>query len=334
VRKLAQIVRLIAGSLAILVLMISFLSCEAYAEWPERTVKIIVPFARGGATDLLGRLLATQLGQRLGQNVNVENRVGAVGTNGMSAAVRTAANGYTLLVTTNAALITLVMNSNFSKFSYDPIKDFAPIAYLGTTPSVIVTRRASGIGSLADLITKAKGNPGALTYASPGVGSSSHFAMEFFKRRASIDIRHIPFDGSGRALRAVLSGSTDIAIVGIGGLMEQLRSDAIKCLAQTGSERWVELPDVPTMEEAGVPGVVTETSVMFFAPAGTPAPIIERLTQTTRMILQNSNVQADLMKAGFSVRYEEPDVLRARIKREIPMWEEIVERAGVGRMKR
>jgi tripartite-type tricarboxylate transporter receptor subunit TctC len=320
-----------ASALLALVLICAVLglNSEVRADWPERTVTIIVPFPAGGANDLLGRLLAAELATTLGQNIVVDNRVGASGNVGLSAAARAAADGYTLLVTTNAALINPLFDSSLSKTSYDTFKDFTPIAYLGAAPNFIITRSSSDIRSVANLIARAKADPGKLTYASPGVGTSSQLAAELFKLRANIDIRHISYDGSEPAMMAVLSGATDIASVGIGGLLDHIRSGELKGLVQTGGERWFDLPDVPTMAEAGIPNVVAVTSQMFLAPVGTPTLITERLARATEQIMQRSDVQAKMIQAGFLVECEGPYELRVRMVRETSMWKEIIERAGL-----
>ena len=186
---------------------------EARAAWPEHNITIIVPFPPGGPNDLLGRLLAAELAPKLGQNVIVENRAGAVGNIGLAAGARAAPDGYTLVVVTCVVLI----NPSVIKVAYDPLKDFAPIAYLGAAPNAIITRPASGITSVADLIAKAKANPGKLTYASPGLGSVSQLAVELLKLRADIDMTHVPFNGAAPSLQAALSGTTDIASVSIAG---------------------------------------------------------------------------------------------------------------------
>jgi tripartite-type tricarboxylate transporter receptor subunit TctC len=225
----------------------------------------------------------------------------------------------------------VLINPSVSKVAYDPLKDFAPIAYLGAAPNLIITRPASGITSIADLIKKAKENPGKLNYASPGLGSVSQLAVELLKLRANIDITHVPFGGAAPALQAALAGTTDIASASIAGLIGHIRSGELKGLAQTGSEHWVDLPDVPTMAEAGIPNAVVETSQMFLAPAGTPAPIIKRLAEETQIILQRPDIRSKTLNAGFMVKYEGPADLHARMVREIPMWKEVVERAGLGR---
>jgi tripartite-type tricarboxylate transporter receptor subunit TctC len=307
------------------VLMLAAFSGEARAAWPERTITIIVPFPAGGPNDLLGRLLAAELAPKLGANVIVENRAGAVGNIGLATAARAAPDGYTLVVVTCVVLI----NPSVSKVGYDPLTSFAPVAYLGAAPNVIITRPASGITSIADLIAKAKADPDKLNYASPGTGSVSQLAVELLKLRANIQMTHVPFNGAAPSLQAALAGTTDIASVSIAGLIGHIRSGALKGLAQTGAERWVDLPDVPTMAEAGIPNAVVETSQMFLAPAGTPEPIIKRLAEETRVILQKPDIKEKMLKAGFMVKYEAPEQLHARMVREIPLWKEIVERAGL-----
>ncbi len=255
--------------------------------------------------------------------------MGESGSAGLRKAALAAPNGYTLLVTTNAALITLMINPKLSVTAYDTPKDFEPIAYLGSTPNVIVTRPSSGIASIADLIAKAKANPGKLTCGSPGFGTSSGVSLELLKLRANIDIMQIGLDGSDPALMALLGGGTDIAAIGIGNMVDRIQSEKIKALVQTGGERWPGLPDVPTMAEAGIPDAVVETSEMFAAPAGTPSVVIDRLMRATQEILLEPSVQAKMFAAGFRVRYEGPEELRARVLREIPVWKEIVERAGL-----
>jgi tripartite-type tricarboxylate transporter receptor subunit TctC len=299
---------------------------QARAAWPEHTVTLIVPFPPGGPTDLLGRLLAAELSPKLGRTVIVENRAGAAGNIGITAGARATPDGYTLTVVTGVLLI----NPNVGKVAYDPIKDFEPIAYLGASPNAIITRPASGITSIPDLIAKAKKDPGKLTYATAGVGSLSHLAVEFLKLRSGIDMIHVPYTGAVPALQAAISGTTDIASVPIANLIGHIRAGTLKALVQTGSKHWVDMPDVPTMAEAGIPNAVVETEQYFLAPAGTPAPIVKRLAEETKAILQNAAVKEKMLKAGFLVEYEGPDELRARIAREVPLWKEVVERAGIG----
>jgi tripartite-type tricarboxylate transporter receptor subunit TctC len=301
------------------------LAAPARAAWPDHTITIVVPFPAGGPNDLLGRLLAAELAPKLGQNVIVENRVGANGDLGIGYGARAAPDGYTITVVTGVVLI----NPSVKKTGYDPVKDFAPVAYLGASPNALITRPASGITSVADLVAKAKANPGKLTYATAGTGSVSQLAVELVKIRTGIDMTHVPFQGAAPSLQAALAGNTDIASVSIAGLVGYIRSGTLKALVQTGAEKWHDLPDVPTMQEAGIPNAVVETSQMMLAPAGTPAPIVQRLAEETRTILAKPDVQQKMLNAGFMVKYEGPDELKSRIAREVPQWKEIVDRAGI-----
>jgi tripartite-type tricarboxylate transporter receptor subunit TctC len=314
-----------AAFCAVALLFGAFAPGAARAAWPERNITIIVPFPPGGPNDLLGRLLAAELAPKLGQSVIVENRAGAVGNIGLATGARATPDGYTLVVVTGVVLI----NPSVSKVNYDPVKDFAPIAYLGAAPNAIITRPASGITSIADLIAKAKKDPGKLTYASPGVGSFSHLAFESLKISAGIDMTHVPFAGANPSLQAALAGTTDVASVSIAGLIGHIRAGTLKALAQTGEIKWYDMPDVPTMAEAGVPNAVVETSQMFLAPAGTPDAIVKRLADETRVILAKPDVKEKMLNAGFLVKFEDPAELHARMLREIPRWKEIVERAGL-----
>ena len=330
VSKFAQTMYRLLRVMAVSTVLIVLLSgSQSRADWPESPITIIVPFPQGGATDLLGRLLAEKLTMRLGKQVAVENRVGEVGNVGLRAAAKATPNGYTLLVTTNAALINLALNPTLSMTSYNTPKDFAPIAYLGDSPNVIVARPSSEIDSIAGLITKAKANPGRLTCASPGIGSSSGMAVELLELRAKIVVNHIAFNGSDMALSAVLSGAADIAAIGLGGKIAHIHSGELKALVQTGDQRWFDLPNVPTMAEAGIPNAVLETSLMFAAPSGTPPMVIDKLTKATKQILEESYTKSQMLNVGVNLQYEGPEALHARVMRELLVWKDIVKRAGL-----
>jgi tripartite-type tricarboxylate transporter receptor subunit TctC len=316
----------INGVLAFLLTAMAVLAANAaLAAWPERTITILVHFAPGGSNDLLGRLIAQELAPVLGQSVVVENRPGANGNIGLTAAARAAPDGYTLVVASGVVLI----NPSVTKVAYDPIKDFAPVAYLGASPNVILTRPESGIVSIGDLIAKAKANPGKINFSSPGLGSVSQLAVELLKIRTGINVVHIPFSGASPAAQAALAGTTELASVNIAGLLGFIQSGSLKALVQTGHERWPDLPDVPTMQEAGIQNAEVETTQMLLAPAGTPQPIIERLAKEVEVIMRKPEVREKMLKASFAVKFEGPQELHARIAREVPMWKDIVDRAGI-----
>ncbi len=312
----------VAGLAAIAILSVG--NAPVRAEWPDRTITIIAHFAPGGSNDLLARLIASELGPALKQNVIVENRPGANGNIGLTYAAHAAADGYTLVVASGVVEI----NPSIRKSGYE-MKDFAPVAYLGASPNVILTRPASGIATVKDLIAKAKAEPGKITYSSPGVGSVSQLAVELLELRTKTKLIHIPFQGAAPAAQAAMAGTTDIGSVNIAGLIGFIQSGKLKALVQTGETRWPDLPDVPTMQEAGIPNAVVETSQMLLAPAGTPRLIIERLAKVVKAIMAKPDVRARMLKASFAVQYEGPEQLRARIAREVPMWKDLVERAGI-----
>lgn len=297
----------------------------ARAAWPERPIVIIVHFPPGGANDLLGRLIAAELAPVLGQSVVVENRPGANGNIGLTAAARAAPDGYTLVVASGVVLI----NPSVGKTGYDPIKDFAPIAFLGSSPNMLLTRPGSGIDTVADLIAKAKANPGKVTYSSPGVGSISQLAVELMKLRANVNLVHVPYQGAAPAAQAAAAGTVDVASVAVAGMMGPVQGGALKAIVQTGAGEWPELPGVPTMAQAGIPDAVVETTQMLLAPAGTPQPIVDRLATEVLAIMRKPEVRDKMMKASFAVRPEGPQELATRIAREVPMWREIVDKAGI-----
>jgi tripartite-type tricarboxylate transporter receptor subunit TctC len=296
----------------------------ARADWPERTITIVAHFAPGGSNDLLARLIASELGPALKQNIIVENRPGANGNIGLTYVAHAAPDGYTLVVASGVVEI----NPSIRKSGYE-MKDFAPVAYLGASPNVILTRSASGIATVKDLIAKAKAEPGKITYSSPGVGSVSQLAVELLELRTETKLIHVPFQGAAPAAQAAMAGTTDVGSVNIAGLIGFIQSGKLKALVQTGEKRWPDLPDVPTMQEAGIPNAVVETTQMLLAPAGTPQPIIDRLAKEVKTIMAKPDVRERMLKASFAVEYEGPEQLRARIAREVPMWKDLVDRAGI-----
>jgi len=310
----------LGGALAMLPI-----AAPARAAWPERPITIIVHFAPGGANDLLGRLIAAELAPVLGQGVVVENRPGANGNIGLTAAARAAPDGYTLVVASGVVLI----NPSINKVAYDPIKDFAPVAFLGASPNVLLTRSGSAVTSVAELVRKAKAEPGKITYSTPGVGSISQLAVELLKLRAGVAMVHVPYQGAAPAAQAALAGNVDFASVAVAGMMGMVHGGQLKPIVQTGAGPWAELPGVPTMAEAGIADAVVDTTQMLLAPAGTPQPVIDRLAKEVLAIMRKPEVREKMLKASFEVKPEGPQALAARIAREVPMWKDIVDKAGL-----
>jgi len=298
----------------------------ASAEYPDHVVTLIVPFAPGGASDLLARVLSAPLGAALGQSVIVVNRGGAGGNIGIGIAARAKPDGYTLLVTSSAFVVNPGL---YETVPYDPFKDFAPIVDLGSSPNVIVANKDAGISDIADLIAQANAHPERFNYASPGAGTTPQLSAELLKLRAGINLTHVPYTGAGPALTAVLGGTTQLGALNLSVVAQHIKSGSLHALVQTGASRWSDLPDTPTMQEAGFPNSVSETFQALLAPAGTPQPALERLEQNVIAILQRPDTRDKLKEAGFGVIAKGPAALKVRIETEVPMWKEVIAKAGI-----
>jgi tripartite-type tricarboxylate transporter receptor subunit TctC len=296
------------------------------AGYPERPVKIIVPFAPAGPTDIMARILVAHLGDAIGGTLIVENKPGAGGNIGIGAAAHAEPDGHTLLITSSAYVVNPGL---YAKIPYDPYTDFAPIAELGTSPNVILVDPKLGVNSIPDLIARAKANPDELNYASPGIGTTPHLSGELFKIVGGIQITHVPFSGAGPAVQAVLSGTTQIAFAALPPARPHIESGALKALAVTGARRWFDLPDVPTMVDLGYTDFISDTFQGFLAPAKTPPAIVELLSTKSIEILKRPAIAEQLRNNGFEVIANGPDGMRKRIADEVPKWRDIVAKAGI-----
>jgi tripartite-type tricarboxylate transporter receptor subunit TctC len=301
-------------------------TAPAGAAWPERQITLIACFPAGGGTDIAARIISTPLGEALGTPVIVENRGGAGGNIGISVAMRAAPDGYTLLICSSAYVVN---PSLYAKAAYDPFKDFTPIVVLGASPNVITVPAQSEIKTLPELIAKAKANPGKLNWTSPGAGTTPYLAGELLGLRTGAKMVHIPFQGAGPAMTAVLGGQVDMYTANLGSLNAMIDAGKVRALAVTSAKRWPDYPDVPTLEEAGVHDAVSDTFQGVFAPAGTPQPVIDRLASELTTILARPEIQEKYAKSGLPVVAEPPEVFRARIAHEVPMYKEIVDKAGL-----
>jgi tripartite-type tricarboxylate transporter receptor subunit TctC len=296
------------------------------AGYPDRPVKIIVPFAPAGPTDIMARVLSRHLGEALGGSVIVENKAGAGGNIGIGAAAHADPDGYTLLVTSSAYVVNPGL---YEKIPYDPYKDFAPIAELGTSPNVILAGPKLGINSIAELIARAKANPNELNYASPGIGTTPHLSGELLKIVGGIQLTHVPFSGAGPAIQAVLGGITQLACAALPPAHPYIESGALKALAVTGARRWFDLPEVPTMVELGYKDFIADTFQGFLAPVKTPPDIVARLSAGALKILKTPGIADQLRNDGFEVIANGPDGMRKRIEDEVPKWRDVVAKAGI-----
>ena len=258
----------------------------------------------------------------------MENRGGAGGNIGFGHVARARPDGYTLLLAPSSFAVNV---SLYDKVPYDPFKDFEPVAELSHFPVVFTVRPELGVSTLAQLIALARGMPGKLNYSTPGPGTLPHLATELLKLRGAIDVVHIPYSGAAPAAQALLSGTVDIATTSIAVAKPLIDAGAIKALAVTGAERWPDLPDVPTVEEAGLPQSVSETWQGVLVPAGTPREIIARLAQALIAIAQRPDIRDKLRNAGFAATGRDPASFARRIAEDVPKWKEVIEQARLVR---
>jgi tripartite-type tricarboxylate transporter receptor subunit TctC len=308
-----------AGILACLV-------APAEAAYPDRPISLVVPFAPGGPTDIIARILSVALSHSLGQQVVVDNRGGAAGNIGMGQVARATPDGYTLLLTSTAIAVNPAL---FKSLPYDPIKDFAPISELVNAPNVLVVRPDSGINTIADLVAQAKANPQKFNYSSPGAGTKSHLTGELLKLRAGIQMVHVPFRGAGPAAQAVLANTVQVGSVALAAAESLIKDGQLRALAVTSEKRWFSLPNIPTMIEAGYPGFISDTFNALLAPANVPPDILALLVRESRAAFEKPEAREQARKAGFEVVAGTPEQLAARIKAEIPSVRDLVEKAGI-----
>jgi tripartite-type tricarboxylate transporter receptor subunit TctC len=299
---------------------------SAHAQaWPTKPLRIIVPFPAGQSTDILARVTAEQLTKALGQQVIVENRPGAAGSIGADVAAKAAPDGYTLLMVTISTHG--IAPGLYPKLPYDPLKDFAPIINVGLTPQVLMASLKSGITSVQDLIAKAK--TGDLNYGSSGNGSASHLAVEQLRAAAGIKLTHVPFKGNADAYLALQSGDIQIMSDAIPGAVGPVRAGKVKAIGIADEKRSPYLPDLPTIIEQGVPGVVAVGWIGLSAPANVPGPILDKLNAEMQRILKEPEVVEKLKGLSFVPAGESRQAFQAYIEAEIAKWRGVIQAAGV-----
>jgi tripartite-type tricarboxylate transporter receptor subunit TctC len=297
----------------------------AAQDYPSRPVRVIVPFPPGGVNDTVGRMIATHLSERLGKQFVVDNRSGAAGVTGTELAANAPKDGYTLLIVS----LVNVVNPWLYKLSHDPIKSFAPIAFLTTTPNVVVVNPEFPVKSIKELVALAKQKPGDVQYASAGVGSFMHLGAELFRLTAGVDLLHVPFKGGGPAMIDVVGGHTKLAFATSITASPLVRSGKLRALGVGGKTRNPVLPDVPTVVEAGVPGYEVSNWIGIVAPAGTPAPIVTKLHQEISAILDSAEVQKQLASQGADVLRMGSAEFGTFMASEMDKWERVVKEGGI-----
>ncbi|MGV3634050.1 MAG: Bug family tripartite tricarboxylate transporter substrate binding protein [Pseudorhodoplanes sp.] len=304
------------------------LASAAHAQsFPSRNVTIVSPYQAGGTSDIIARVLAQKLSERLGQNVVIENRPGANGTIGVNQVVRAEPDGYTLLAVASSAL---TLNPIFYKtLSYDVARDLAPITRTGQVTNVLVVHPSVPAKDLKELVALAKQKPGELIYASQGVGSNGHLIAEQFRLRAGIDYRHVPYKGSAPAVQDLLGGRVQIMFDNLPSALPQIQSGNLRALAVTTAERSSLLPDVPTIAEMGYPGFDAPAWFAILSAKTVPAPLRAELEKAIIESLKSPDVREKLKAAGVEVAADGADSLAKRIERETEVWRDVVTKAGI-----
>src|SRR5690349_15735959 len=307
-------------------LVLCLLAAPALAqEYPTRPVRIIVPSPPAGGTDIVGRVLAEHFTKAFGQQFFVENKPGAGNMIGIEAAARSAPDGYTLLMTAS----TLALNSVlYKKVPYDPVKDFAPITLAATAPNILIVNPALPVRTTAELIALAREKPGALSYGTPGIGTSPHLCMELLKYMAHIDVTHVPYRGTAAAVTDVMSGQIQLAFATALTAKPQVDAGRVRALAVSGPRRVAAMPDVPPVGDA-VPGYEAMQWYGFLAPAGTPPAIIEKLNAEALVALRSKEMKDRLASDGAEPLGSSPAEFGAFIRREIEKWSRVVEAAKI-----
>jgi tripartite-type tricarboxylate transporter receptor subunit TctC len=300
---------------------------RAAEPYPSKPIRLVVPFAPGGGTDIIARLIAQSLGESWGNTVVVDNRTGAGGVIGVQLVAKGIPDGYTMLLASNGPLTYLPALSR--KLPYDPERELAPISLVAGQPFVVTASNASGIGSIKELIAQAKSRPGKIGYASGGPGGASHLGTELLKMLAGIELLHVPYKGTGPGLTAVLSGEVQLVLVGISSAIPPVKAGRAKALAVTSATRSPALPDVPTVAEAGVPGYEFDVWYGMLYPAGTPTPIVAKAAAEIARLSKEPVVRSRFAAGGMEAMSNTPQEFAALIRKEAAKWKKVVSAANI-----
>lgn len=317
--------RIVRG-LAFAAALLGATAVHAQDAYPNRPVRIIVPFAAGGPPDVISRIVAQKLSERWGQQVYVENHPGAGGNTGTATAARAAPDGYTLYMMSTGFMVN---PSLYAKVPYDPIKDFAPVTLAAASPNVLFVHPTVPAHTVKQLIDLIRSSPGKYSYAQPSTGSTPHLSGELFKLQYGLDLVTVPFNGASLAVNSTLAGHTPIAFTALPPAIANIKEGNLRGLAVTAAKRSAALPDVPTMAEAGIPDQEAETINGLLAPAGTPDDIIGRINRDTVAALSLPDVKERLSVLGFDPVVTTPDEFGVRIKSEIAKWDKVVRAAHI-----
>jgi tripartite-type tricarboxylate transporter receptor subunit TctC len=301
-------------------------SAEAQAAYPSAgPIRMVAPFAPAGSIDILARIVAEALASRLGQSVVVENRSGAGGNIGMGAAARATPDGYTILFTSSVIVVNPMLHKSVP---FDPYKDFIPIALLATSPNLLMAKPEFA-KTLSEFVEQARKRPGALNYASPGIGTKGHFAAELLKHRAAIDVAHVPYSSGAQIAQSVMTGTTQMGSTALPAGEGFVREGSLAGLCVTSEKRWPTLPDVPSLTELGYDGFVAELFTALYAPSNTPDHVVEKLIDNTGRLVRDQTVVERAERAGYAWIGAGPDALRRKMAEETAQTREVIKYAGL-----
>ena len=294
--------------------------------WPNRFVKLVVPFTPGGGIDAIGRILGARLSETWGQQVVVENKPGAGGNIASEFVARSAPDGYTLYITAAGLAVNRYL---FPSISYDPVADFAPVTLICFFPNLLVVPNSSPLRSVGDLVAQAKANPGKVNFGSPGHGSSPHMSGELFKYMAKVDLTHVPYRGASPAYTDVIAGRVDCTFAVMASGLPLVRAGQLRALGVTTATRVAAAPEIPTIAESGIPGYDTSSWFEFFVPAKTPPEIIAKMHADTVAALAEPQIRAKLDALGVIVVGSSPEQLGAHLKAEMERWAPVIKAANI-----
>jgi tripartite-type tricarboxylate transporter receptor subunit TctC len=296
-------------------------------QYPAKTIRIVAPFPPGGGVDIVSRALAEKLGPRLGQPMVVDNKPGAGTTIGTDIVAKSAPDGYTLLLGPIGGQA--IVHAMYPKRTFDIQRDFAPVSRIGHGTIVFIVPAASKAGSVREFVALAKANPGKFTFASSGVGALIHLTGEMFKQAAGIDLTHVPYKGTTQILPDLLDSRVDMALDSLPAYLPHLKSGKVRALAVASAQRSSLMPDLPTMAEAGVPGVVSQTDYAVYAPAGTPPAVVALLNREVNAVLKMEDFRAKLATLGIEVWGSTPEALAEELADEIAKWARVIREARI-----
>lgn len=319
--------RLMAGLAVNLAMSFTISGAVAAQDYPVRPIRVVVPFVAGGGTDLLARTLAQKFNETWGQPVIVDNRPGGTGAVGSVLVAQSAPNGYTLLLATSS---THAISPNFfRKPPYHPVTEFASVSLAAVAPEIVVAHPSVAATSIKELIALAKAKPAALNYASPGTGTIGYMTGELFKLMTGTAITHIPYKGSGAAMRDLLGGQVQLMFSGPSGMLQHIRAGKLKALGVAARARMVELKEVPTLAESGYPAIEASNWYAVLTSAGTPVAVIQKINAEVVRVMQLPEVKEMLNRQGYEAKSSTPAELAALIKEDLAKWNKVVKASGM-----